>query len=105
MGDILLVCNDLRLLGATLLTPVVNYWWPGFPANLTTEVYNQHFTQDQWTLRVAHYLPWLTYWWNTQKWFPASSVAAMKPAIFSQPHIALLPKFASIKNHLVWTIL
>ncbi|KAF9598775.1 hypothetical protein IFM89_031443 [Coptis chinensis] len=89
-----------RLLGATLLTPVVNFWWPGFPANLSTEVYNQQFTQDQWTLRVAHHLPWLTYWWNTQKWFPASSVAALKPEIFSPPDRALLPKFASRKNHL-----
>ncbi|CAK9134540.1 unnamed protein product [Ilex paraguariensis] len=61
-----------RLAGASLLAPVVNYWWPGFPVNLSTEAYNQQPVQDQWTLRVAHYIPWLTYWWNTQKWFPSS---------------------------------
>jgi len=28
---------------------------------------------DQWTFRVAHYTPWLFYWWMTQKWFPSLS--------------------------------
>ncbi|KAJ6909138.1 LOW QUALITY PROTEIN: hypothetical protein NC652_020190 [Populus alba x Populus x berolinensis] len=73
-----------RLAGATLIAPVVNYWWPGFPANLSTEAYYQQPPQDQWTLRVAHHAPWLTYWWNTQKWFPASAVAAQKPEVFSR---------------------
>ncbi|KAF8042895.1 hypothetical protein BT93_A1275 [Corymbia citriodora subsp. variegata] len=81
-----------RLAGAVLLAPVVNYWWPGFPANLSNEAYYRQFQQDQWTLRVAHYTPWLTYWWNTQKWFPASSVVARHPGIFSPPDKALLSK-------------
>ncbi|PSR92958.1 Dihydrolipoyllysine-residue acetyltransferase component of acetoin cleaving system like [Actinidia chinensis var. chinensis] len=68
-----------RLAGATLIAPVVNYWLPGFPANLSKEAYYKQFPQDQWALRVAHYAPWLTYWWNTQKWFPSSSVIAGKP--------------------------
>ncbi|XP_065856277.1 uncharacterized protein [Euphorbia lathyris] len=65
-----------RLAGVTLLTPVINYWWPSFPTNLSTEAYNQMMVQDQWTFRVIHYAPWLLYWWNTQKWFPSSSVIA-----------------------------
>ncbi|KAL3754145.1 hypothetical protein ACJRO7_001402 [Eucalyptus globulus] len=81
-----------RLAGAVLLAPVVNFWWPGFPANLSTEVYYQQFRRDQWTLRVAHYTPWLTYWWNTQKWFPASSVIDYHPDIFSPPDKALIAK-------------
>ncbi|KAF5189528.1 Alpha/beta-Hydrolases superfamily protein [Thalictrum thalictroides] len=89
-----------RLLGATLLTPVVNYWWPGFPANLSKEVYNQQFTRDQWAVRVAHYTPWLTYWWNTQKWFPASSVASDNLEIISQPDRAILPKIAAKRTYL-----
>ncbi|KAK9912024.1 hypothetical protein M0R45_035898 [Rubus argutus] len=28
-----------RLAGATLHAPVINYWWPGFPANLSTDAY------------------------------------------------------------------
>jgi hypothetical protein len=79
-----------RLAGATLIAPVVNYWWPGFPANLSTEAYYLQLPQDQWTLRVAHHAPWLTYWWNTQKWFPASAVAARKPEVFSRQDLEVL---------------
>ncbi|KAF8403274.1 hypothetical protein HHK36_011376 [Tetracentron sinense] len=88
-----------RLAGATLIAPVVNYWWPGFPTNLSTEAYYQQFRQDQWALRVSHYTPWLTYWWNTQKWFPASSVAAHCPDIFSRHDKELLPKFSLRGKH------
>ncbi|KAJ6753361.1 HYDROLASE ALPHA/BETA FOLD FAMILY PROTEIN EXPRESSED-RELATED [Salix purpurea] len=79
-----------RLAGATLIAPVVNYWWPGFPANLSTEAYYRQLPQDQWTLRVAHHAPWLTYWWNSQKWFPASAVAAGKPEVFSRQDLEIL---------------
>lgn len=79
-----------RLAGAVLLAPVVNYWWPGFPTNLSTEAYYQQFRQDQWTLRVAHYTPWLAYWWNTQIWFPASTVIDYHPDIYTPPDKALI---------------
>lgn len=81
-----------RLAGATLLAPVINYWWPGFPAELTKKGYEKQLMQDQWTLRVAHHLPWLTYWWNSQKWFPASSVIARHPASFSPADIEIISK-------------
>ncbi|KAJ7970572.1 Alpha/beta-Hydrolases superfamily protein [Quillaja saponaria] len=84
-----------RLAGAMLLAPSVNYWWPGLPSNLSTETYYKKLPQDQWTFRVAHYIPWLIYWWNTQKWFPASSTVARKANIFSSQDLRLLPKFAS----------
>lgn len=73
-----------RLAGAALVCPVTNYWWPGFPSNLATEAYYQQLPQDQWALRVAHHAPWLTYWWNTQKLFPSSSVIAGKPKLSHQ---------------------
>jgi hypothetical protein len=78
-----------RLAGATLIAPVVNYWWPGFPANLSTEAYYRQIPQEQWMLSVAHHAPWLTYWWNTQKLFPASAVIARKPEIFSRQDLEL----------------
>ncbi|XP_009592322.1 uncharacterized protein [Nicotiana tomentosiformis] len=84
-----------RLAGAALLTPVVNYWWPSFPANLSRKSYYDQLLPDQWTLRVAHYLPWLTYWWNTQKYFPSSSVAAHSPDILFTQDRQLGPKFAA----------
>nr|XP_043631785.1 uncharacterized protein LOC122603209 [Erigeron canadensis] len=81
-----------RLAGATLISPVVNHWWPNFPSNLSNEVYYEQFKQDQWCLRVVHHLPWLTYWWNTQKWFPSSSVTSQSRAMFSPPDMEVLSK-------------
>ncbi|RYR23960.1 uncharacterized protein LOC107626593 [Arachis ipaensis] len=57
----------LKLAGATLMTPVINCWWSGFPYKLLKIAYSKKPWQDQWTVGVAHYLPWLTYWWMTQK--------------------------------------
>ncbi|KAK2997652.1 hypothetical protein RJ639_025326 [Escallonia herrerae] len=82
-----------RLEGAALIAPVVNYWWSGFPKNLSAKAYYEQYPQDQWALRVAHYIPWLTYWWNTQKWFPASSAIARKPK-FSHQDLEIMSKFA-----------
>uniref|UniRef100_A0A2N9H6U6 AB hydrolase-1 domain-containing protein n=1 Tax=Fagus sylvatica TaxID=28930 RepID=A0A2N9H6U6_FAGSY len=90
-----------RLAGAGLFAPVVNYWWPGFPANLSSEAYYKQLRQDQWALRVAHYTPWLTYWWNSQKWFPASSVAAHSTDILSHQDKELMAKLSERKNYMV----
>ena len=57
-----------------MLAPVINFWWTGFPANLSNEAFNQQLWNDRWALSVAHHTPWLTYWWNTQKRFPCSNV-------------------------------
>ncbi|XVE96449.1 hypothetical protein REPUB_Repub02eG0222600 [Reevesia pubescens] len=84
-----------RLAGAILVAPVVNYWWSGFPQNLSKEAYQQQLPQDQWALRLSHYAPWLTYWWNTQKWFPSSSVIAHSFDNFSSEEKKLLKKIAS----------
>ncbi|KAG6516453.1 hypothetical protein ZIOFF_026918 [Zingiber officinale] len=40
-----------RLAGAAIVAPAFNYWWHGFPSNLTTEAYNLLFPQDKWALR------------------------------------------------------
>ncbi|XP_022888586.1 uncharacterized protein LOC111404087 [Olea europaea var. sylvestris] len=87
-----------RLAGAALLTPVVNYWWPGLPSNLTKEAYDQQPPQDQWAVRVSHYMPWLTHWWNTQKLFPGSSLIYHNPAIISNPDRELMPRIQSIRK-------
>lgn len=99
-----MVCNGNRLAGAVLIAPVVNFWWTGFLANLS-EVYNQQYQRDQWSLRVAHYAPWLTYWWNTQKWFPYSSVVAKSRNILSRQdkEIVKLPIRQSRKEYEVLT--
>uniref|UniRef100_A0A2C9V8D5 AB hydrolase-1 domain-containing protein n=1 Tax=Manihot esculenta TaxID=3983 RepID=A0A2C9V8D5_MANES len=89
-----------RLAGVTLLAPVINYWWPGFPANQSNEAYNQQFAPDQWALRVAHYTPWLTYWWNTQKWFSGSTVMASSPDLFSHQDKEVLAKLSMEKSYM-----
>lgn len=63
-----------RLAGAALLAPAINYWWPGFPSNLSKEAYDKQLIRDQWIYKVAYYAPWLMYWWNTQQYFPGFSV-------------------------------
>ena len=91
-------CNGNRLAGATLIAPVVNYWWPGIPSNLSSEAYYQQFPQDQWSLRVAHYIPWLTYWWNTEKWFPYITLIAQSPGILSRQDTELLTVFSTAER-------
>ncbi|KAG6487870.1 hypothetical protein ZIOFF_056608 [Zingiber officinale] len=63
-----------RLAGAALMAPVINYRWPGFPSNLSNEVYKKQQLGDQWALRVAYYAPWLLHWWMNQPWLPQSTV-------------------------------
>ncbi|KAJ0784764.1 putative alpha/Beta hydrolase [Helianthus annuus] len=69
------ICDENRLAGTTLIAPVVNYWWPRLPSNLSQQAFSKQFLQDQRTLRVAHQSPSLTYWWNTQKWFPSLTLS------------------------------
>ncbi|KAL6885905.1 hypothetical protein ACP4OV_010166 [Aristida adscensionis] len=96
-GEIMWSCLKYiphRLSGVAILGPVGNYWWSGFPSNLTWDAWYQQLPQDQWAVWVAHHFPWLTYWWNTQKLFPASSVIAYNPALLSEEDKLIMPKFA-----------
>lgn len=49
--------------------------------------------------RVAHYAPWLFYWWMTQKWFPALSIFSGNTSIFCPQDMETLKKLSeSITN-------
>ncbi|KAH0851631.1 hypothetical protein HID58_094610 [Brassica napus] len=74
----------MMLAGAALVTPVVNYWWKSFPSDISNEAYNLQPKNDQWAVRVAHYAPWLTHWWNSQKWFLGSSVVTRNLGLLSK---------------------
>ncbi|KAH9614079.1 hypothetical protein KSS87_003166 [Heliosperma pusillum] len=87
-----------RLAGATLIAPVINFWWSGFPSNLSSEAFSKQLQRDVWALRVAHYLPWLTYWWNTQKFFPPLSVIAKIPYIMSRHDKEVLAQYGKKEN-------
>ncbi|XP_033130103.1 uncharacterized protein LOC103844137 isoform X2 [Brassica rapa] len=61
-----------RLSGASLAVPLINFWWRRIPQNLLNAAIKKLPFEFQMTLRVAHYCPWLLYWWMTQKWFPSN---------------------------------
>lgn len=61
-----------RLSGASLVAPLVNFWWSRVPQNLLNAAMKKLPFGFQMTLGIAHYFPWLLYWWMTQKWFPNS---------------------------------
>ncbi|GJT58039.1 putative alpha/beta hydrolase fold protein [Tanacetum coccineum] len=84
-----------RLAGATLIAPVVNYWWPNFPSTLSSQEYSKQFVHDKWSLWVAHHLPSLTYWWNTRTWLPPHSVIAHNPDVLSPQDRKLVPIFTA----------
>ena len=84
--------NTNRLAGAALVVPIINYWWPSFPANLTRQVYEKKLVQDQRTLWIAHHIPSLLYAWMTQKWLPTSAVIQRDPRIYSDLDKEILQK-------------
>ncbi|CAF2087109.1 unnamed protein product [Brassica rapa] len=91
-----------RLAGAALLGPVINYWWRNLPRDITREAFSLTSPADQWALRVAHHAPWLTYWWNTQKWFPFSNVIAGNPVIFSRQDMEVVSKLGGFRPNLAY---
>ncbi|CAN8278241.1 unnamed protein product [Cochlearia groenlandica] len=86
-----------RLAGAALVAPAINFWWRNLPGDITREAFSERFPADQWVTRVAHYAPWLSYWWNTQKWFPISNVIAGNPIVFSRQDKEVLSKLGSAR--------
>ncbi|CAA3032232.1 Alpha beta-Hydrolases superfamily isoform 1 [Olea europaea subsp. europaea] len=84
-----------RLSGAALVVPVVNYWWPCFPTKLAQETLKKMLFQDQRTLRIAHYAPWLFYWWMTQKWFPSLSSMEGKMDALSHHDIEIIKQLSA----------
>ncbi|XP_065868104.1 uncharacterized protein [Euphorbia lathyris] len=83
-----------RLAGASLVVPFVHYWWPRLPADMSKEGLKRLQKCDKWTFRVAHYAPWLFYWWMTQKWFASLSILAGNTAIFSRQDMEMIKKLS-----------
>jgi hypothetical protein len=42
-----------RLSGVAIMGPVGNYWWSGYPSNVSWAAWNVQMLQDQWAVRVA----------------------------------------------------
>ena len=60
-----------RLVGACLVVPFVNYWWPSIPPALAKQSFRKLPRLFQFTYGIAHYTPLIYYWWTKQKWFPS----------------------------------
>ncbi|XP_022949170.1 uncharacterized protein LOC111452601 [Cucurbita moschata] len=66
-----------RLLGAALVVPPVNFWWPSFPSALSQRLFTKLPRSYKRTYWIAYYTPWLMYWWMTQKWFENFNIRRM----------------------------
>jgi hypothetical protein len=87
------------LVGATLVVPVINYWWPSFPKELSKQAMKKVVPAEVRTLLLAHYAPSLLYAWMTQKWFASAAAASRDPGIFSESDMEVLRKILS-SSHL-----
>ncbi|KAF8707072.1 hypothetical protein HU200_030301 [Digitaria exilis] len=85
-----------RLSGAALVVPIINYWWPSFPAELSRQAFKKLVVPEQRTLWLAHHVPSLLYLWMTQRWLPSSAAAMHHPEIFSKHDMEVLQKMMAM---------
>ncbi|XP_074289226.1 uncharacterized protein LOC141614375 [Silene latifolia] len=87
-----------RLAGISLVVPFVHYWWPHFPSELSREAWRKLPVSDRWTFRVAHYTPWLLYWWMNQKLFPSLKILSDIATVFTQQDLEINEKRVEVPN-------
>jgi len=90
------ICFVCRLAGAAMVVPIINYWWPSFPAELSRQAFKRLVVPEQRTLWIAHNIPSLLYLWMTQRWFPSSAAAMHHPEIFSKNDMEVLHKMMAM---------
>jgi len=79
-----------------MVVPIINYWWPSFPAELSRQAFKRLVVLEQRTLWIAHNIPSLLYLWMTQRWFPSSAAAMHHPEIFSKHDMEVLQKMMAM---------
>ncbi|XP_038894681.1 uncharacterized protein LOC120083152 [Benincasa hispida] len=84
-----------RLLGASLVVPFGNFWWPSVPSALSLRAFRKLPRSYQQTFQIAHYTPWLYHWWKTQKWSPTLGVDGM----FCDSDAEILKRLSGGLNH------
>jgi len=92
------ICRVCRLAGAAMVVPIINYWWPSFPAELSRQAFKRLVVPEQRTLWIAHNIPSLLYLWMTQRWFPSSAAAMHHPEIFSKHDMEVLQKMMAMSK-------
>ena len=81
-----------------MVVPIINYWWPSFPAELSRQAFKRLVVPEQRTLWIAHNIPSLLYLWMTQRWFPSSAAAMHHPEIFSKHDMEVLQKMMAMSK-------
>ncbi|KAJ8767943.1 hypothetical protein K2173_020883 [Erythroxylum novogranatense] len=87
-----------RIAGATLVVPVINFWWPSFPPKLAKECFRKQIWRDQVKLTIGHRFPWLLYWWMTQKLFPYSSIMQRHPILANKRDVQTIKQMSHVPN-------
>lgn len=83
-----------RLAGVGMIAPVTNFWWPGISATEFKQAFATQILADRLLLRVAHYLPWLLYFWMSQPWIPASSAVNLRLEVLNASDRNVVEGFA-----------
>ncbi|KAL3518534.1 hypothetical protein ACH5RR_021123 [Cinchona calisaya] len=86
-----------RLSGISLVAPFFNYYWPGFPSKLANKCFKRLPVQDQWSIRIAHYAPWLFYWFMTQKLIPTFKTGVNED-MFTKEDLDIFKNFSNNPN-------
>ncbi|KAL0534288.1 hypothetical protein IC582_028577 [Cucumis melo] len=84
-----------RLVGASLVVPFANYWWPSVPTAVSLQAFRKLPPSYQRTFQIAHYTPWLFHWWMAQKWFPT----LVGDGVFSDSDFEILKRLSGSLNH------
>ncbi len=88
-----------RVAGIAMLAPVTNFWWPGIPAQEAKTAWDTQLLGDKLALRVAHYAPWLVYWYMTQSLFPTSSTAPQTKVLgYSKMDTEIIAKMRKLRD-------
>lgn len=80
-----------RLAGVAIVVPVINYWWPSLPSELSSKAYRKLSLLEQWRYRFIHYAP--KFAWSLHRWlsFPnLGSVLKDNPKAFNENDLAVL---------------
>lgn len=60
-----------------MVVPFVNYWWPSIPSTLSIQSFWKLPLCFKFTFGIAHYTPWLYYWWTKQKWYRSTGIEVL----------------------------
>ncbi|MQM22697.1 hypothetical protein Taro_055751 [Colocasia esculenta] len=79
-----------------MISPVINFWWPSLPANLSQEAFRRHPPGNRRTFWIAHHAPWLFYGYMAQKLVtPPAEFLAGDPDLFSRQDKEILRMVAA----------